>query len=50
MNGRASIFEPKLIDKVRVIFERRYGKNLSDTEVEEISNNLLAVMEVFVAK
>ncbi len=37
---------PELFDKVKTIFEPRYGYLLNDNEVYEIANNLVLVLEL----
>lgn len=38
-------FDDKTLKMVRKIFEKRYKRNLSSTEIEEIIDNLLLVIE-----
>ncbi|OQA83423.1 MAG: hypothetical protein BWY29_00280 [Microgenomates group bacterium ADurb.Bin238] len=38
---------PVFQEKVRQVFEPRYGRKLTDGEVVEIANNLTSLLEVF---
>lgn len=38
---------PPLQEKVRQVFEPRYQRKLTDSEIIEIANNLTSLLEVF---
>lgn len=38
---------PELLNKVRTIFEPRYGRNLTDAEIFDIAENLTGYFEIF---
>ena len=45
-NTQLTWITPELSNKVKAVFETRYGRLLDDTEVYEIANNLVAFLEL----